>query len=107
MYVYKRGAFPPFFTFFFAPKRKSATLSSKVWRVLPLELGTQLGSAWVRAVLLTSLGLGLGLRMGLTPSATYVRGRDKASEKLKLLPFVKVAAAKLDDAVDPARHTLT
>lgn len=32
--------------------------------------------------------------LGATFAATYVRGRDKASEKLKLLPFVKVADAR-------------
>lgn len=32
--------------------------------------------------------------LGATSAATYVRGRDKASEKLKLLPFVKVADAR-------------
>lgn len=32
--------------------------------------------------------------VGANSAATYVRGRDKASEKLKLLPFVKVADAR-------------
>lgn len=44
---------------------------------------------------MVGVGGGCGhVGLGTTSAATYVRGRDKASEKLKLLPFVKVAAAR-------------
>lgn len=47
-----------------------------------------------RGVMWLELGADVHVGLGTTSAATYVRGRDKASEKLKLLPFVKVADAR-------------